>query len=66
MVVPAMPIQDAIDLAKFLMELTIQCSKFSPGAPVVGGPIDIAVITKHEHFKWVQRKYYYDNKYNPK
>lgn len=66
MVVPAMPIQDAIDLAKYLVEFTIQCSKFSPGAPVVGGPIDIAVITKHEHFKWVQRKYYYNTKFNPK
>lgn len=61
----AMPIQDAIDLAKFLVQMSIQYFKFSPGAATVGGPIEVAAITKHEHFKWVQRKYYYKNKYNP-
>jgi len=65
MVIPAMPIQDAIDLAKFLVELTINYTRFCPGASVVGGPIEVAAITKHEGFKWVQRKHYYDIKYNP-
>jgi hypothetical protein len=64
-VVDAMPIQDAIDLAEFFVETTINYSKFSPGAPTVGGPIDIAAITKHEGFKWVKRKYYYDSTLNP-
>lgn len=64
MVVPAMPIQDAIDLAKFLVYSTIQYLKFGPGAQTVGGPIEVVAITKHEHFKWVQRKHYYDVKYN--
>lgn len=65
LVVSAMPIQDAIDLAAFLVETTIQFSRFSPGAPVVGGPIEIAVITKHEGFKWIRRKYYYPKELNP-
>lgn len=62
--VPAMPIQDAIDLVKFLAEFSVKSSRFYPGPQVIGGPIDIAVITKHEGFKWIQRKHYYDNKFN--
>lgn len=62
----AMPIQDAVDLAEFLVNLTIGYSRFSPGAPTVGGPIEIAAITKHEHFKWVRRKHYFNDKLNPK
>ncbi len=65
MVTPPMPIQDAIDLAEFLVETTINFSKFAPGAPTVGGPIEIAAITKHEAFKWIKRKHYFDVKLNP-
>lgn len=66
MAVPPMPIQDAIDLATFLVDATIKFSRFSPGPPTVGGPIEVAAITKHEGFKWIRRKFYYDAKYNPK
>lgn len=62
---PAMPIQDAIDAAEFLVDLTIKFSRFMPGAPVVGGPIEVAAITKHEGFKWVRRKHYYSQALNP-
>ncbi|MEK6373740.1 MAG: hypothetical protein AABO58_13720 [Acidobacteriota bacterium] len=61
----AMPIQDAIDLAGFLVHLTEKYSRYTPGAPTVGGPIEIAAITKHEGFKWVQRKYYFTRDLNP-
>jgi hypothetical protein len=62
---PPMPIQDAIDLAMFLVDVAIKFSRFAPGAPTVGGPIEVAAITKHEGFKWVRRKFYYQAKYNP-
>lgn len=65
-VIAPMPIKDAIDLAEFLVNTTINFSKFSPGASTVGGPIDIAAITKHEGFKWIKRKYYYNGDVNPK
>ena len=64
LVVEAMPIQDAIDLARFCVQTTIDFVRFNPGAPTVGGPIEIAAITKHEGFKWVQRKHYFDRKLN--
>jgi len=60
-----MPIQDAINLAEFLVDLTVKFSRYSPGAPTVGGPIEIASITKHEGFKWVERKHYYGPELNP-
>ena len=60
-----MPIQDAIDLAEFLVDLTIKYVRFSAGAQTVGGPIEIAAITKHEKFKWIHRKHYYDADLNP-
>jgi hypothetical protein len=62
---PAMPIQDAIDLAQFLVDLTINYVRFCVGAQTVGGPIEVAAITKHEGFKWVARKYYFSTDLNP-
>jgi hypothetical protein len=59
-----MPIQDVIDLARFLVHAAIMFSRFSPGPNMVGGPIEIAAITKHENFKWISRKHYYDQPLN--
>jgi hypothetical protein len=59
-----MPIQDAIDLARFLVHAAIMCSRFLPGPQIVGGPIEVAAITKHEHFKWISRKHYFDESLN--
>jgi hypothetical protein len=64
-VVPPMPIQDAIELAEFLVDATIKYKRFDIGHQTVGGPIEVAAITKHEQFKWVKRKYYYSNDLNP-
>jgi hypothetical protein len=60
-----MPIKDAIDLAEFLVQVTIGYVRFCPGHPTVGGPVEVAAVTRHEGFKWVQRKHYYDVKLNP-
>ncbi|MCB9138098.1 MAG: hypothetical protein H6642_07115 [Caldilineaceae bacterium] len=64
-VIPSMPIQDAIDLADFLVDTAIRFSRFTLGPATVGGPIEIAAITKHEGFKWVKRKHYFDAQLNP-
>jgi len=64
MVFAPMPIQDAIDLARFFVHTAIMFSRFIPGPNVVGGPIEIAAITKHESFKWISRKHYYDKPLN--
>lgn len=60
-----MPIQDAIELAEWLVHTAEMFSRFLPGATSVGGPIEIAAITRHEGFRWVRRKYYFDQALNP-
>jgi hypothetical protein len=62
---PAMPIQDAIELARFMVETTIRFVRFNLRSETVGGPIEIAVITKHEGFRWVQRKLFFESGLNP-
>lgn len=60
-----MPIHDAIELGAFLVEVTKKYTRFIPGAATVGGPTEIAAVTKHEGFKWVSRKFYFDQALNP-
>jgi hypothetical protein len=64
LVFPPMPIQDVIDLARFFVHSAVMFSRFSMGPNIVGGPIEIAAITKHENFKWVSRKHYWDQTVN--
>ena len=59
-----MPVQDAIHLAEFLVDVTKGYYRFLPGANTVGGNTDIATVTKHEGFKWIRRKHYYSESLN--
>ncbi len=52
----ALPLQDCVDLATFLVRTTIAAQEFAVGVRGVGGPIDVAYITRTEGLKWVQRK----------
>jgi len=60
-----MPIQDAIDVSEFLALVAAQWARFKEGHATVGGPVEIAAITKHEGFKWIKRKHYYSKSLNP-
>lgn len=61
----AMPTQDAIDLAIFLANTQKLFVRFSSGTNTVGGKLDVATVTKHEGFKWINRKHYYTRDLNP-
>jgi hypothetical protein len=50
-----MPLQDAIDLAVYLVNVTIGHSRFAVGPPVCGGRIDVATITPRG-FRWIHQK----------
>jgi hypothetical protein len=63
--IPSMPLGDAIALAKFLVEVTAGYSHFLLGPDTVGGPIEVASISRHEGFKWISRKHYYSLDLNP-
>lgn len=65
LVAAAMPTQDAVDLADFLVDVAKGYVRFLEGANTVGGDTDVAAITKHEGFKWVRRKHYIPARLNP-
>lgn len=44
----AMPLQDCVDLAIFFIRTTIEGQRLTVGLRGVGGPIDVAVITRRE------------------
>ena len=48
-----MPTQDAVEIAMFLAETQKLFARFSAGSNVVGGELDVAAVTKHEGFKWI-------------
>jgi hypothetical protein len=52
----ALPLQDCVDLAIFFIRTTIIAQKLTVGIRGVGGPIDVATITRHEGLRFVQRK----------
>ena len=53
---PGMPLQDAIDLARFLVKTAIGYRRFSCGSKTIGGHCDTAVITKNDGFTWISKK----------
>jgi hypothetical protein len=61
----AMPIHDAVELARFLVQTTIGFVRFSVNRlKTVGGPIEVAAITKHEGFQWIERRHFFPPEHN--
>jgi 20S proteasome alpha/beta subunit len=54
--IEAMALQDCVDLAIFFIRTTISAQRLTVGIRGVGGPIDVAVITKEEDLRFVQKK----------
>jgi hypothetical protein len=52
----AMPLQDAIDYAIYLIRTTIDTLRFEPRFPSVGGDIDVLAMTPGEGPHFIQRK----------
>lgn len=53
------------EVAYSLVELTSRKRRYSRGMETVGGPIDVAILTRNEGFIWVRRKRYFDVEMNP-
>jgi hypothetical protein len=51
-----MPLRDAIDYMHFLVYSTIKHFKFAPGAPICGGAVEIAAITRDRGFRRIRTK----------
>lgn len=56
--------EELAEMAESLISLTSLKRKFSFAAESVGGPVDVAVITKGEGFIWLKRKQYFKPELN--
>lgn len=61
-----MPKQELSQLAEAMITITSVKRRFSSGHDSVGGPIDVAVISRMDGFVWVKRKHYFDPHLNPR
>ncbi|MGO7817925.1 hypothetical protein ACC684_11670 [Rhizobium ruizarguesonis] len=61
-----MPKPELARMAEALVNLTSIKRRVSRGMETVGGPIDVAVISRTEGFIWVKRKHYFSAELNPR
>lgn len=53
---PFVPLPDAAALARYLVEATADISPYVPSHVTVRRPVDVAAISKHNGFRWIDRK----------
>lgn len=64
-VVAALPKSELAAMAESLVNITSLKRRVSMQAETVGGPVDVAVISKHDGFVWIKKKMYYPVEMNP-
>ena len=64
-IVRHLPKEELASMAEALVSLTSLKRRVSPEEESVGGPIDVAVISKGDGFIWSKRKHYFDAGLNP-
>ena len=57
--------EDMADMAESIVSLTSLMKRVSPEEETVGGPVDVAVISKGDGFIWMKRKHYFQPELNP-
>lgn len=63
--VAVLPIEELASMAESLVNLTSFKRRVTLVAETVGGPIDVAVISKGDGFVWIKRKHYFEAAANP-
>jgi hypothetical protein len=63
--VSVLPKDELASMAESLVNLTSFKRRVTLDAETVGGPIDVAVISKGDGFVWIQRKHYFERSENP-
>lgn len=56
----SMPKEGLANVAEALVSLTALRRKVSEETETVGGPVDVALISKGDGFVWIKRKHYFD------
>ena len=64
--VEGLPKEQLAEMAESLVNLTSFQRRVTPGDESVGGPVDVAVISKGDGFVWIKRKHYFAPEYNPR
>jgi len=64
--VSSMPKSDLASMAESLVNLTSTKRRVSAERETVGGPADVAVISKGDGFIWIRRKHYFKPELNPR
>jgi hypothetical protein len=64
--VASLPKDELGAMAEALVNLTKFKRRISRERETVGGPIDVAVVTKGDGFVWMKRKHYFDAELNPR
>lgn len=65
-IVEILPKEELADMAEALVNLTSFKRRVTPDAETVGGPIDVAVISKGDGLVWIKRKHYFEPELNPR
>jgi len=63
-VVISLPKTELAAMAESLVNVTSMKRKVSLQAETVGGPVDVAVISKREGFVWIKKKQYFARELN--
>ncbi len=64
-IVGMLPKDELAEMAESLVNLTSFERRVTPEAETVGGPIDVAVISRGDGFIWIKRKHYFSTDLNP-
>lgn len=64
-IVGMLPKDELAEMAESLVNLTSFERRVTPDAETVGGPIDVAVISRGDGFIWIKRKHYFSPDLNP-
>lgn len=63
-VVNSLPKEEMAAVAEALVETTSLRRKMDSRLETVGGPVDVAIISKSDGFVWIKRKHYFDIELN--
>lgn len=64
-IVSGLPKDELAAMAESLINLTSFKRRVTPESETVGGPIDVALISKGDGFIWIKRKHYFESELNP-
>ena len=64
-IVLSLPKNELAEMAETLVNLTSFRQRVSPDAETVGGPVDVAIISRGDGFIWIKRKHYFPGRTKP-